>query len=65
MVSADAAKELQNVLPKCNPFCPYVEYTGYQSAIPYCSLALLLWAISRVSLRTLLMWVGVRGFRVP
>jgi hypothetical protein len=64
MVSAKPAKELQNVLPNGNPFPRRLLYTGYRGNC-LDSLALLLRAISRVSLRTLLMWVGVRGISPP
>jgi len=33
MVSANASKKLQNVLPKCNPFLAQIEYTKYRE---YC-----------------------------
>src|ERR1044071_7570077 len=53
MVNANRPKELQNVLPKCNPFARLIEYhrnTDYVFS-PLCHEM----AISRVSLRTLLM----------
>jgi hypothetical protein len=57
MVNADPAKELQNVLPKCNPFAIHLLYDFI--CAPALFPPLLLWVISRVSLRTLLMWVRV------
>jgi hypothetical protein len=45
MVNANHQKELQNVLPKGNPFHGQIEYTIYEE-IAFAPLALLLWAIS-------------------